>query len=606
MADFVFGGIESDEGRLLATERSARAGIRHFQQIEPLDPQPQQPVKVTVQVGPEVLVDRVTMYVTVDGSEPQGSQGEAANGIPIHLQPAGVRWEPLIWDYATIWTGEIPAQDEGTLVQYRIEGWRTYGEPLTVWSREMNLDRSVERPALYGYWVDRHAVPEWAHAAIIYHVFVDRFAGMPDGVANRWLEPEEMNDFVGGNLRGVIDNLDYIASLGVTVLWLSPVFVTTSYHGYDTTDYYHVDPRFGTDADLVELFGQAHRRGLRVILDFVANHTSVEFAPFVEARNDEHSRYRHWFTFDAAYKNGYRAFFDVAKMPQLNTENPEVRDYLNQAAQHWLELGADGLRLDYAAGPNHLFWSAFRAACRTVKPDCWLFGEVTRAGDILRAYAGRLDGCLDFGFCRSVRMLAAAEPAALTLGQFVNQIANGRRYFGAQSQVDFVLPAFVDNHDMNRFLWVADGDKRRLRLALGLLFGLGGPPVIYYGTEAGLGQPRAKGPRREESRHPMLWGEAQDADLLRFLQDWAAERRRHPALGRGAIRTLYYREEDQTWLGELSLHDDAVLLAINAGSGPVEIPLPGGSYTTESGDTVKSAGSYGLTPFTVTCFCPDT
>jgi glycosidase len=201
-------------------------------------------------------------------------------------------------------------------------------------------------------------------------------------------------------------------------------------------------------------------------------------------------------------------------------------------------------------------------------------------------------------------MLAAAEPAALRLGQFVNQIANGRRYFGAQSQVDFVLPAFVDNHDMNRFLWVAGGDKQRLRLALGLLFGLGGPPVIYYGTEAGLGQPRAKGPSREESRHPMLWGEAQDADLLRFVRGWVAERRRHPALGRGTVRTLYYREDAHSWLGELTLGDDTVLLAINAGSSPVEIPLPDGSYTTESGEGVKSTGSYGLMPLTVTCFCP--
>ena len=353
----------------------------------------------------------MTLYYTLDGTNPQGEHGEAQNGAALQLEPIGVRWEPLIWDYVRLWQGQIPGQADGTLVQYRIEGWRSYAEPHSVWSREMNLDRTVERPALYGYWVDTQTVPAWAHEAILYQVFVDRFAGMPDGAANRWLGPEEINDFVGGSLRGVIDSLDYIAGTGATALWLSPVFVTTTYHGYDTTDYYHVDPRFGTDADLVELFEQAHRRGLRVILDFVANHTSVDFAPFVEARNDAGSRYRRWFSFDEAYKHGYRAFFDVAKMPQLNTEEPEVRAYLNHAAQHWLALGADGLRLDYAAGPNHLFWSAFRAACRSVKPDCWLFGEVTRAGDVLRAYAGRLDGCLDFGFCRSIRMLAAGACA---------------------------------------------------------------------------------------------------------------------------------------------------------------------------------------------------
>ena len=434
-------------------------------------------------------------------------------------------------------------------------------------------------------------MPAWAHEAILYQVFVDRFAGMPDGAANRWLGPEEINDFVGGSIRGVIDSLDYIAGTGATALWLSPVFVTTTYHGYDTTDYYHVDPRFGTDADLVELFEQAHRRGLRVILDFVANHTSVDFAPFVEARSDAGSRYRRWFSFDEAYKHGYRAFFDVAKMPQLNTEEPEVRAYLNHAAQHWLALGADGLRLDYAAGPNHLFWSAFRAACRSVKPDCWLFGEVTRAGDVLRAYAGRLDGCLDFGFCRSIRMLAAGAAPALSLGQFINQIAAGRRYFGPAAKIDFVLPAFLDNHDMNRFLWVANDDKQRLRLALGILFALGGPPMIYYGTEVGLSQPRAKGPHREEARHPMLWGEAQDRELLAYVQAWAWARRRHPSLGRGEVRTLYYGEDGSTWVGELTYGEDKTILAINIGDEAAGVPLPPGRYRTITGDIVDKHGN---------------
>ncbi len=520
MADFVFGGIEADESRLLATERSACSGIRHFHQIAPLDPQAGQPVKITVHIGPEVVVDSVAAYVTSDGTDPGGSQGEVHNGFLVELAPIATRWESLIWDYVTIWQGEIPAAEAGALVQYRIEGWREGDEHSSLWSREMNLDRSVERPALYGYLVDDYKVPQWAHEAVIYQVFVDRFAGLPDEMANRWLKPQEIHDFAGGSLRGIIDRLDYIAGLGVTALWLSPVCVTTSYHGYDTTDYYHVDPRFGSDADIIELFEAAHSRGLRVILDFVANHTSVEFAPFVEALNDPDSPHRNWFTFDPAYKHGYRAFFDVAKMPQLNTENPEVRDFLNRAAQHWLQLGADGLRLDYAAGPNHLFWSTFRAACRGVKPDCWLFGEVTRAGDILQSYAGRLDGCLDFGFCRSIRMLAAGDPL-LPLGQFVNQVANGRRFFGE----DFVLPAFIDNHDMNRFLWVAGEDKQRLRLAIGLLFALGGPPILSDGTEVGLSQPEGKGPKREESRHPMPWGDAQDRTLLAYVQEWITARR---------------------------------------------------------------------------------
>ncbi|HMN29451.1 MAG TPA: alpha-amylase family glycosyl hydrolase, partial [Caldilineaceae bacterium] len=183
------------------------------------------------------------------------------------------------------------------------------------------------QPARYAYHVDRLAPPAWARDAVIYHIFVDRFAsggnqGAGEGMRRLpagWLEPAELNDFAGGNLPGVIERLDYIAELGVSAIWLSPVFRTPSYHGYDTTDFYTVDPRFGTNEELRMLVQAAHARGLRVILDFVANHTSTAFAPFVAAQLDPTSPQRAWFHFDQRYRHGYRAFFDVATMPQLDT-----------------------------------------------------------------------------------------------------------------------------------------------------------------------------------------------------------------------------------------------------------------------------------------------
>ena len=315
MGDFVFGGIESDEGRLLADQRNQSRGIRHLHTIDPLDPLPDQPVIVTVFVGPDVNVDQVTAYVTTDRTGPSGRRGVAANGFTVALQRSDVRWQPLIWGYVEVWQGQIPAQPSATLVQYRIEGWQTVDEAVSVWSREPNLDRTVEQPTLYGYHVDGFATPAWAHEAVVYHIFVDRFTG----IENRWLTPEEMNRFTGGTLRGIIDELAYIADLGVTTIWLSPIFRTPTYHGYDTTDYYTVDPRFGSNDDLRELVMAAHAQGLRVLLDFVANHTSTEFVPFVGAQADANSPYRDWFRFDPAYKHGYRAFFDVKSMPQIDT-----------------------------------------------------------------------------------------------------------------------------------------------------------------------------------------------------------------------------------------------------------------------------------------------
>ncbi len=237
----------------------------------------------------------------------------------------------------------------------------------------------------------------------------------------------------------------------------------------------------------------------------------------------------------------------------------------------------DGYRLDYAAGPSHAFWSEFRAACCAVKADCWLFGEVTLAGDALRAYTGHLDGCLDFAFCRLLRQLCAGPQPTIALTEFVNAVERSRAFFGL-GQEAFLLPSFLDNHDMNRFLWVAGNDKGRLRLAAGLLFALGGPPILYYGTEVGLSQPRGKGPWREEARHPMLWGAAQDGELLRFFQHLVAARRCHLALGQGELTTLQLDEERGIWLVELTHADDRVLLAVNVGGKEQVIGLPAGQF----------------------------
>ncbi len=137
-----------------------------------------------------------------------------------------------------------------------------------------------------------------------------------------------METFVGGTLRGVIDHLDYVASLGVTAIWLTPIFKVGSYHGYDTIDYTEIDPRFGAKADLAELVEQAHVRGLRVILDFVANHSSHQFEFFQQALADPASAHRELYDFDPAYQHGYRTFFADATMPQFNHDHPEARGYL--------------------------------------------------------------------------------------------------------------------------------------------------------------------------------------------------------------------------------------------------------------------------------------
>lgn len=566
MEDFVFGGIEANDERLLADLRRRVTGLRHRYAIFPRDPQPGETVQLTVYAGPDLAIDRMTAYVTTDGTVPAGAHGVATTGMAIELRLVDAAWEAALWDYVGVWQGIIPPQTDGTFVQYLLEGWRSYDETLAFWCSEPNLDGTIEQPMRYGYMVDNIASPRWARDAIIYQIVVDRFTG----INNRWLITEELNSFTGGTIKGVCEHLDYVADLGITAIWLSPIFTATSYHGYDTVDYYAIDPRFGTKADLQQLVQAAHARNIRVILDFVANHTGLTFAPFLNARAGN-SAYHDWFTFDDAYPHGYRTFFDVSTMPQLNTDAPVVRDYLCAAAAYWLtEFDVDGYRLDYAAGPSHAFWSEFRTACKRAKADCWLFGEATLAGADLRNYQGRLDGCLDFTFCRQIRRLCATPKPQITLGAFLTHLSQAHHFFGDE----FLLPSFIDNHDMNRFLWVVGNDKAQLRLALGLLFAFGASPILYYGTEIGLSQPRTKGPWREEARHPMVWEDAQqDHALLTFCKQWIAVRRQHPALCHGTITIKQLDESHQYALVERQTEHDRVFIAINLSEKMQSIPL---------------------------------
>lgn len=603
MQDFVFGALESDANTLVA-ERQRWSGLRHHYAIDPLDPLPGQPVTLTVTVGRDVFVERVTAYVTTDGSQPAGAHGVASNGFVVELQRIETRFQPIYWDYAEVWQGQIPGQREGTHVRYVIEGTYPHPQPLSqgergvwppsppggrgdggegenLWSNEPRIDGTIEARTTYGYTVDRFQPPAWAHEAIVYQILVDRFAPVPD----RWLEPAEMETFVGGNLRGVIDNLDYIAGLGVNAIWLTPIFKVGSYHGYDTVDYLEIEPRFGSKADLSELVEKAHARGLRVILDFVANHSSDQFPLFQQALADPASPARQLYDFSPAYQHGYRCFFTAANMPQFNHDHPEARRYLLDAARYWLqEFGVDGYRLDYAAGPSHDFWSAFGAACKEANPDCWIFGEVTLGSDSLRTYAGRLDGCLDFGFVRQVRLLCAAPAPLIPVSRFAAVVQRTQRYFPPS----FTLPAFIDNHDMNRFLWAAGNDKHLLRMAAALLLGFGGTPIIYYGTEVGLSQPRSKGPYREEARHPMLWGDSQDTALLAEFQRLIAFRRSHPALVYGEIETLALDDARGLWLARRAHADDQVLIAVNASLRNGRFPLSPGRWVDLAGQTVFS------------------
>lgn len=580
--DFIFGTFASDELKLLHARAEAR-GLQHAARITPADPLPGEPVTLTVTVGPDLTLNHLACYYTTDGTQPQGRLGQARVGQVIPLERTDVEWHPFLWTYIERWEGALPPQPEGTVVRYQIGGWREPEGP-EVWADWPPVALQVERataaffagkppsedlplpaqpqPTDFAYSVDRLGPPDWAQEAVVYQVFVDRFN---PGRGRPFAQPDSLQGFFGGTLAGVTERLDYIADLGATALWLSPIFASPTCHGYDTTDFYTIEPRLGTHNDLRLLVQEAHARGIRVILDLVCNHVSDRHPFFQAAQADPASPYRAWFTFDPAYPCGYRTFFNVAAMPRLNTAHAAVQEYLIGVARHYLtEYGVDGFRLDHANGPDLAFWTAFWTACKRVKPDCWCFGEVVEPPPSLSRFFGRLDGCLDFHLCDLLRK--AFGRGTLDLSRLEQEISRHETFFPP----GFTRPSFVDNHDMERFLYLVGDDRERLKLAALVQMTLPGPPIIYYGTEVGLSQPYGRGEGRglEGGRMPMAWGSEQDAELLGWYRHLLALREAHPAIWAGERRTLY--ADEGVWAYQIS---EELLAAVNAGPDHRQVPV---------------------------------
>jgi glycosidase len=422
-------------------------------------------------------------------------------------------------------------------VRYRIGAWAGGGtETFANWpDRKATAERAAAAffrgkqlpeaasvdPALghtFAYGVDRLEPPAWVREAVIYQVFVDRFYPGDDC---DWQQTHDLRGFCGGTLWGLAQKMGYVADLGATCLWLSPIFPSPTHHGYDATDLYHVERRMGGDEALREVVGKAHARGIRVLLDFVCNHVSRQHPIFQEALANPDSRYRDWFTFDDS-EIGYRTYFGVPTMPEVKVGHPGARDWLIDAARFWLrEFDVDGYRLDHANGPGPDFWTDFWTACKEEKADCFCYGEVVDAPDVQLSYVGRLDGCLDFSSADALRRTFA-------LGTWSED--HLERFLGRQAAFypeNFVRPTFLDNHDMDRFLFLAQGDKEALRRAAAAQMRLPGPPIIYYGTEIGLthSESTTSGKGLHVCRVPMAWGAGQDRELLAFYQALIQERR---------------------------------------------------------------------------------
>ena len=467
--------------------------------------------------------------------------------------------------------------------------------------------------------------PDWVRDAVFYQIFPDRFAKSErvrkPGHLEAWESPPTIHGFKGGDLLGVAEHLDYLAELGITALYFNPVFQSASNHRYHTYDYLAVDPLLGGDAALRELLDAAHARGMRVVLDGVFNHASRGFWPFNHVlETGAASPYREWFYFDQealdagrpvrAYPedpqaldtsdvpegqragarslqaNGYRAWWDLPALPKLNTDNPEVREYLFGVAEHWIRFGADGWRLDVALEiSDETFWREFRQRVKAVNPDAYIVAEVWHE-DPRHLQGDQFDAYMNYPLAAAITSFTGASHldrrvlrAHFGLDSTIYPIDGPEFARRVERGLDLYDPAIVavqlnllDTHDTPRFLAMAGGDKASLRLATLLQMTLPGAPSIYYGDEIGM-----TGEMDPGCRGSFPWSDpgSWDEELLAFTRGAVAARRANAVLRRGSYRTVGAWGAAMAFLRELvpGIAGLPMIVAVNAGDAAVPLDL---------------------------------
>ena len=274
-------------------------------------------------------------------------------------------------------------------------------------------------------------------------------------------------------------------------------------------------------------------------------------------------------------------------MPKLDLAyGKPARQYLLDCAQYWLRMGVDGFRLDYAHGPEQDFWVDFRKACTQINSEVWTFGEIVEPPDVQRTYAGGLWGSLDFLLCQVLRQTFGAH--TMSLEQFAAFITSHERFFTD----DLSLPSFIDNHDMNRFFYLAGNDERTLKLTLLVLYSLPGPPIIYYGTKVPLSQHQsihANGALGfDEARLAMPWEVIEKSPFPDYLRRLSEMRKKNPIVHQYTWHLIQSDvQKDTIVFGKAGSSDTYLLINRSDKTAQVSIPADGqGQYIDLIGEEI--------------------
>ncbi len=423
-------------------------------------------------------------------------------------------------------------------------------------------------------------VPDWVADAVFYQIMPDRFLNADptnDPDPNRPLDETGRTDqFHGGDLWGVVQKVDYLHALGVTTLYLTPIFTSVTHHKYDTDDYTRVDPHFGGDEAFLTLCRELKRRGMRLILDGVFNHVGVYFFAFRDLlQNQEASAYRDWFTvhrFPVRIENPapYSAWWGIPYVPKLNHENPQVRDYLlHRVILPWMRRAPfDGWRLDVANEvPDH-FWREFRKQVKRVRPDAVIIGEIW--GDATHWLRGDMfDSVMNYPWRGQVLdWVAFRRIPASVLDERLRLLA-----MTYPRSVTYAMYNMLSSHDTHRLRTLCGGDWRKVRLAFLLQMTLPGAPAIYYGDEVGM-----EGEHIPDNRRPMDWDPPAEGRVLReYVRALIRLRREQVALRRGDWVTLLTDDRQNVYAYLRQQGNQQVVIAINNGeqAATVQLRVPG-------------------------------
>lgn len=440
-----------------------------------------------------------------------------------------------------------------------------------------NIDRMFDCPQNLRE-EEMFEVPEWAANKVVYQIFPSRYAASQPVDKELWYKaPITFTDNLHGDIRGIIDHLDYIRDLGIDVIYLTPIFKSDSSHKYDTIDYYQIDPSFGTAEDLRELVQKAHQYGMKVVLDAVFNHTGRDFFAFKDIlENKEKSKYLDWYFIDKfpldtepGQTPNFKCFGYYGGMPKLNLKNPEVEKYVTDVACYWLkECDIDGWRMDVGDEISHYFWKHFRRAVKAVKKDALIIGEIWHyAGDFLEG--DEWDTVMNYPFYLNLIDLLADEK--IDVSRFIQNLGYMKGRLNKKCYP--LMWNLIDSHDTARFLHLCN-NKQKQHLAAAFQLLMPGMPMIYYGDE--LAMPGANDP---DCRRGMYWDEEyRDNEMLEWYKRLIQVRRTHACIVEGELAETITRDEDGTIVLIRKNTEETVALIFNCSNDTKEFNEYAGQY----------------------------